>query len=417
LEKRLTSKTAAFKQESLIRQEALQPYLRRYRWVMLALVTLLYALFGMVRYSLSPLVTPVIRDLGISFSQMGVILGSWQLTYIAAAAVGGSIMDRWGVRRSLLVGILIIGLSEVLRYFAGGFTTMFLFVAIFGLGGPMISIGCPKTISEWFRGKERATAVGIYTMGSSLGGLLAYTTANSVVMPFTGYSWRLAFVVFGIPAFVAAFIWWFTARDVKSSGPKESVNVLKVFTGVMRIRNVQLVLAMGVLNFAITHGLTNWLPKILETGGLPPVMASFQSSITLIVGIPAVLLIPRFTPFRLRGRIIALLSAVVAVSSLVIVMTSGISLVTGLVLYGLTNISIVPLLMLILMDTPEVGTKYMGSVGGLFFCVAEIGGFLGPTLIGAIRDATGTFLAGAILIAALSLVVGTMALVLKIKRA
>ena len=57
------------------------------------------------------------------------------------------------------------------------------------------------------------------------------------------------------------------------------------------------------------------------------------------------------------------------------------------------------------MDAPEVGSKHMGSAGGLFFCVAEIGGFAGPLLMGVLVDMTGTFLAGAFFLAGLNIAI------------
>ena len=108
-------------------KEMTEPYQMQYRWVMLALASLAYCVFGIVTRSLPPLVTPIIRDLNISYSQMGMILGSWPLTYIAVAAIGGAIIDRWGIRKSIFIGILIIGLSEILRSLANGFGTMFIF--------------------------------------------------------------------------------------------------------------------------------------------------------------------------------------------------------------------------------------------------------------------------------------------------
>ena len=114
---------------------------------MLGLLWFLYTAFGLISRAISPLVTPILRDLNMSYSQMGLILGAWQLTYIAVAAISGTIIDKWGVRKSILAGILIIALSSILRYFPHGFGTMLFAVALFGVGGPMISIGCPKTIS------------------------------------------------------------------------------------------------------------------------------------------------------------------------------------------------------------------------------------------------------------------------------
>ena len=401
------------KQERPIDKEGTQPYQMRYRWVMLVLVWLLYCAFGVVMYSIAPLVTPILKDLNISYFQMGIILGSWPLTYIVVAVIGGAIIDRWGIRKSLFVGIIIIGLSAGLRYFANGFATMFLCVALFGLGGPMISIGCPKTISVWFSGKGRGTAVGVYMTGPWIGGLVAYSITNSVVMPLTGYSWRLTFVCFSLLAFVAALLWWFLARDVKPTGATESTSIAKVFTGLISIRNVQLILIMGALSFAVSHAFNDWLPKILETGGLPPAIAGFAASIPLIVGIPTVLVVSHLTPPRLRKRIVALASLACAVVLLIVATASSGLLITGLGLYGLSFTCVMPLLMLILMEIPEVGSRYMGSAAGMFFCVAEIGGFAGPFILGAIRDLTGGFLIGVSFIAGLSVAMSVMVLLLR----
>jgi cyanate permease len=54
------------------------------------------------------------------------------------------------------------------------------------------------------------------------------------------------------------------------------------------------------------------------------------------------------------------------------------------------------------MDLPEVGSQYMGSAAGMFFCIAELGGFAGPFMIGAVKDLTGSFVVGACLTAGLA---------------
>jgi cyanate permease len=58
-----------------------------------------------------------------------------------------------------------------------------------------------------------------------------------------------------------------------------------------------------------------------------------------------------------------------------------------------------PLLVLSLMESPEVASKYLGSATGVFFCVAEIGGSFGPFLIGYLVDYFGDFNAGGISLA------------------
>ncbi|MBT8362283.1 MAG: hypothetical protein KJO32_15140, partial [Deltaproteobacteria bacterium] len=75
------------------------PHQQPYRWVILLLLWLLYFSFGVVIRAPSPLVSPILHDLHMSYGQMGFVLGSWQMTYIVFAIGAGVIMDRWGLRR------------------------------------------------------------------------------------------------------------------------------------------------------------------------------------------------------------------------------------------------------------------------------------------------------------------------------
>jgi cyanate permease len=393
--------------------EGFEPHKSRYRWVILILLWLLYCSFGLVFRSIFPLITPILKDLSISYTQMGIILGSWQLTYILAALVAGSILDKWGVHKSILAGAMIIGLSGTLRYFPKDFATMLIAVALFGAGGPLISIGGPKTISEWFSGRSRGTAVGLYMTGPWLGGLLALSLTNSLVMPLTGYSWRLTFVCYGLLTFAVGFLWWFLARATRSIAATESTGMMEVFRRLIRVRNVKILLLMALFSFAIGHGFSSWLPKILEISGMSASRAGFAASIPLAAGIPAVIVVPRLVPPHLRGRFIAFFALLTTLNIMVVVNASSTLLTAGLILLGIGNSSFMPLMILILMDSPEVGTRHMGSAGGLFFCVAEIGGSTGPLIMGFLVDVTGAFMVGAIFLASLCIGIFTMAFFLK----
>lgn len=374
-----------------------------YRWVMLAMLWFLYAFFGIAYRSISPLVTPILADLNMSYSQMGFVLGSWQLTYIGASTVAGFFIDKWGIRWSLFFGTLIIALSVGLRYFSSGFGTFLVLVALFGVGGPMISIGCPKTIALWFRGRDRGTAVGIYSTGPFFGGALALIATNSVIMPLTGYSWRLTFAFYGVMTLLVAFLWWFLARDLETGEGSEQSGMRGVLRTLLKVRNIRIVLVCGLLTFAIIHGFTTWLPRIFEDKGFSPTLAGYASSVPLLAGIPSLLILPRFIPPARRGMALAIMALLCASSVWLFLCLTGFLMYGGLILYGIAACTLVPLLTLILMETPEVDAKHMGSAGGLFFCVSEIGGFMGPFLLGMLVDWTGGFLAGGYFVVALGL--------------
>ena len=396
--------------------ETYNPYQMPYRWVILALLWFLYFSFGLTTRSIAPLVTPILKDLNMNYSQMGTILGSWQLTYILAYIFAGTIIDKWGLRKSIFAGVITVSLSTLLRYFPEGFTGMLLAVALFGVGGPMISIGCPKSIAIWFQGSDRGTAVGAYMTGSYIGALTAFTLTNSVVMPLTGYSWRLTFVLFALVNFAIALLWWFFARDISLTTSAENPGITETFTKLIRIRNVQIILIIGLFSFAIIHGFNNWLPKILEAKGLSPVSAGFTASIPIVSGIPALLSFPRIIPPFFRHRFVALSALLTIPTLLMIVTTSGTLRIIGLILYGIIGSGFLPILTLLLIDTPEVEPRFIGSAGGLFFCIAEIGGFTGPMIMGFLVDFTGTFLAGTLFFAALSLAIIGLTFMLKTKR-
>lgn len=381
-----------------------QPHRPYFRWRTLALLSLLYFCFGIVYNSAAPLVAPMIKDLGMLYNEMGLILGSWQLTYISVALFAGIVIDKWGVRRSLFAGIAIIAFSAVLRYFAVGFWTLLPAVALFGFGAPLLSIGGPKVISECFTGKERGTAIGIYSASVRVGGIFALAGTNSVVMPLSGFSWRLSFVYYGLFTICAGLLWLFTAKDTPTAALKENVSKAQLLAGLIRIPTVRVLIISGLLGFAIVHGYTNWLPRILEIRGMLPAMAGLAAAIPLVASIPSIILIPRYIPEQARGRSLAVL-AILSSCAFILVTLPVVPAFIGLLLFGVTGPTLMPLMILILMENPNVSADHVGSVVGIFFCACEIGGTIGPFLMGLCFDLSGNFLTGACFLAALGLII------------
>ncbi|MBI4505516.1 MAG: MFS transporter [Chloroflexi bacterium] len=381
-----------------------------YRWVMLGLVWLLYASFGLVRSGPAPLVEPIVQDLRLTYTQMGTILGAWPLVYIGVAYLAGTILDRMGLRRALFLGALIIAGSGILRALAGDFTLMFLAVAVFGIGGPTISVGAPKLIAIWFRGRDRSAAASIYTTGSVLGGVAALATANAVLMPATG-SWRATLAIYGLVALAGAFLWLLLARDPPRQATTGRAGAAEKggLRYLLRVRNVQLVLLMAFTALVTNHGITNWLPVLLQRGGMTPAEAGYWASAPQIAGAIGVLFLPRLSAPGSRRPMVAGMLLAAAVSTVGLLVTSGLGLTIALLLHGISRAALTPLLMLVLMETPEVGPAQMGAAGGLYFTAGEIGGFAGPFLMGLLFDLTGTFAVGILFLGALNvaLLLGT----------
>ena len=354
---------------------------------MLALVWVVYACFGLTIGTLPPLVEPIRDDLGMSSAQMGLVLGAWQFVYIATASPLGALVDRLGARRSIMIGILVIFLSLALRGLAVDFWTLFLAVALFGVGGPVISIGAPKVVAQWFQSNERGAAAGLYATGPLVGISVALATAASVV----------------------AAAWWLLAREAPgqeagSGGGRaaEETAGLGVLLELLRIRNVQVILVLSVAAFLLNHGLTSWLPTLLEEGGMTLSQAGSWVGASTLAGVLGLLVVTGLVRHGYRVLALGGLLVVGTLTTMGLAFLSGPALVSSVMVSGLVRSPMMPVMTLILMETPGVGARRIGASAGLFFAAAEIGGFGGPWVLGALRDATGDLMAGMVFLAVVS---------------
>jgi cyanate permease len=388
--------------------ETTPPSKQSYRWVMLAGIWLAYFSFGFVLGGVPPLVVYISEDLNLTRTAMGSVLGAWQLAYIGFAMPAGALIDRFGLRRSVTLGVILMGLSGILRTFAVNHLTLFLAVALFGFGGPFVSIGAPKLISAWFDRKDLGMAMGIYMTAPSAGRILALAMANGVLMPLYGGSWRLTLATYGGIAILTGVIWLIVAREaVVSDGTPQksetdSPGILSVFLNLLQSRLVQIILVMACGSFMFVHGFGNWLPELLRVGGMSTRQAGLWATIPVIVGLVATPIIPRLAIPSRRVPILVCSLAAASVSILIIGKATGPLLVLGLVLAGISGRGVFPVLMLVLMDSPRSGSRHMGSAGGLFFVAGEVGGVLGPLLMGVLSDVTPDFSGGIIMLAALT---------------
>jgi len=376
------------------------PYASPFRWVVLASVWLSYYCFGLIIVSLAPLIAEVSTDLNISHSQMGTVLGAWQLIYIGSAIPLGILIDRIGTRQAIMFALVIIAISAALRSVATEYSSLFLAVALFGFGGPLISIGSPKLISLWFEGKGRGLAMGIYMTAPIMGSMTGLSLTNGLFMPMFNGDWRSVILLYAGFVFVASLVWWLTTahKDFKAveasqaAAPRESQK--DNFLLLIKIPAVQIVLAMSIGIFFFNHGLNNWLPEILRSKGMSASHAGYLASIPAAFAIIASLIIPRLAIPERRIKILFILFVAAGVSSLMLQATGGAMLPIALVTQGIARGSMMTLSILVLLDIPKVGSKRAGVAGGMFFSAAEIGGVMGPVSIGVLSDFSGGFSSG-----------------------
>ncbi|MBY8998752.1 MAG: MFS transporter [Candidatus Thorarchaeota archaeon] len=371
-----------------------------YRWVILALAWLVYFAFGLILASIPPLVNVIAADLGLTYSEMGVILGSVILMYIPLAVPAGIGIDRFGQKKAIALGLLLVSISAILRSFVFSFETLFLVVFLFGFGGPTISVGLAKVVASSFKGKERGLASGIYMTGAVVGSASALALSNSIILPLVG-TWRNVFSFYGIIGFLVAFAWILLARE-STSGPEQSNIILsmrKMLRSLLGHKHVWIVAIIGSSSFLVFYGFGNWLPTLLEEKGMSPVDAGLFASIPTWLGLLGSGIIPGVTKAGQRRPIIVALLLIEGISMYIVGITSGSFLLASLIVFGIVSGAIMPLMLVVMMDLPSVGAEYTGIASGLFFSIGGSMGFIGPILVGYLTDLTSSFIPALILLA------------------
>jgi cyanate permease len=150
-------------------------------------------------------------------------------------------------------------------------------------------------------------------------------------------------------------------------------------------------MAIGI--FFFNHGINNWLPEILRSGGMSAASAGYWASLPTAIGIVGALIIPRLALPERRIPILFGLFLCAGAATLLIQNPAGPLLAVGLMVQGIARSSMMTIAVLLLMETRGLAAQSRGLAGGLFFSAAEIGGVLGPLTVGFLSDAIGGFAA------------------------
>lgn len=365
-------------------------------WYIIFGIWLIYFCFGFTISSIAPIVPFITEDLDISYKQMGLILGAWQFIYIFFALPAGFIIDKYGLKISIFSAALIIALSLVFRGFSNNFYQMWMAVALFGIGGSLISIGAPKASSLWKNQKYRAISIGILITGPMVGSIVSLLVMNSLFMPLFNNDWKYIYLLYSLIPLISGFIWLiiFNKNKINYKIDKPHFNIYKsiaVFKLIITKKRFILLLILGTCSMLLVHGITGWLPKILSTKEISIKFSSYLAAIPLIIGIFSALIIPRFSNNKIRIKILTFLFINAAIALSMIQSSNYNIYIFGIILLGISTGSFIVLLLNHLTETKDISYENIGIASGLFFSVIEIGGVLGPFIIGLIYDYSNNF--------------------------
>ena len=171
----------------------------------------MYLITYIARQNLATAGGDIRKDLGLSNSQLGQVIGTFGITYAMFQILGGWIGDKWGARRTLFVCGLIWASATVLTGLAGSLLTLYMVRLLLGVGEGATFPVATRAMQSWTPPERRGFAQGLTHAFSRVG--------NSITPPLVAYliafiSWRGSFVALGIGSLAWVFTWFWYFRDV-----------------------------------------------------------------------------------------------------------------------------------------------------------------------------------------------------------
>lgn len=185
-----------------------------YEWKIILILSLTFGLVGLDRFILPVLFPSMMGELGLTFDDLGNLVGILAIFWGLSAFAMGFVSDRLGRRKVLIPAVIIFSLMSVFSGMVGGLVSLLLIRAIMGIAeGPVASTGVAVAV-EASHPKRRGMNNGIFQcMISLFGNAIGPIIATQLLLEHT---WRVVFMLVGIPGLVMAIVMFFIVREPKS---------------------------------------------------------------------------------------------------------------------------------------------------------------------------------------------------------
>ncbi|WP_084003180.1 MFS transporter [Agromyces aureus] len=216
----------------------------RRRWFGLVFISIAVSLIIVDSTIVNVAIPAIVDDLGITSTQVQWVQESYTLVFAALLLVFGTLADRFGRRRMLIIGVVIFALSSVAAAFATSGELLILARLVQGVGGAMILPTTLSLINATFRGRERGIAFAVW--GSTIGGMAAIGPLLGGWLT-TEFSWRWAFginIPFAIVIIIGVLL---TIDESRAPGDPRRIDVVGALLSVI---------TSGFLVFALIEGRT-----------------------------------------------------------------------------------------------------------------------------------------------------------------
>ncbi|RPH26884.1 MFS transporter [Buttiauxella warmboldiae] len=372
------------------------------------------------------------QSFNLSATISGLVGGIFFIGYLLLQIPGGHLAQKVSAKKIITFCMVAWGLVCVSMGFVQSGGQLLTMRFLLGLSQSMLYPTTLILIGKWFPQRERARAIGYWSIGA--------TVSNFIVGPLSGFlvdtfSWQMLFVFQGIPVLIAVIFWiWLIAETpaeakflskaekdyLATEFANDTDNTIKntnksVTSLVLKNKFVWLLTCVFLLNNMFNYGLSIWWPTIASSvTGSSYTLVGILSTIAPLIGLVVMFFVSSHSD-RTGER------KWHAVSILLI---CGVALAISALTEGAPFVSIIFILIAqgiwagfspVFWTIPSIiiSSAAIGAATGLINGVGNLGGFVGPYLFGYLIDLTGSTQMGLFFIVGVQIMAGLLLATLK----
>jgi sugar phosphate permease len=381
-------------------------------WRIMPIVFLLYTIAYFDRVNIGMALPAITKDLGLSPSQGGLVGGIFFWGYLISFLAAGRLAPRLGAKRLIFYSLIGWGAFAMLAGFAHNLVELAAMRFMLGLCEGPVWTSLTLLLSQWFLRRERGRAFGLWNLSLPFGALLSGPISGLVL---TYANWHVMLMIEGVPAWIWAAVWWRTipasvdsaawlkpadrtqlARQLAAEQTEfAALRAAADWRGMFRQPAVWLLLVAFSLNNMVDYGFTLWLPTALKSVSSADIgHIGLLSALPYLASIVGIVLVSyssdRFQERRLHAGMPLLIVGVLLWAGSQAGAHSVAVEVAAFTAIGFFMFMTLPLISALTTDilprewaVPAIA--FTGGIGNLF------GGFVGPVMIGWLKQVHGDF--------------------------
>jgi MFS transporter, ACS family, tartrate transporter len=370
------------------------------------------------------------RDLHLSDTAYGIGGGLFFLGYCLFEIPSNLLLERVGARRWIARIMIVWGVVSMATLFVTDVTTFYVARVALGIAEAGFFPGIVLYFTYWIPAAERARTGALFMMAAPIAIIVGAPVSEAVLsLHLRGglAGWQWLFLLEGAPAVLlgVAALWaltdrpeqarWLDARDrAWLSETMAAERAARGRHGHARLADafvspkVWRLAAVYFLNTLVTYGVFLWLPKILrDLSGSGGWRLTIVTSIPFVCALVGMIVIGRHSDRTRERRKHVAACALLAAAGLIVAAVFTHNLPLLVVSFAFSQVGQRSVMSVFWAIPPIVLGGAAAAAGiALINAVGNLGGFVGPSVMGWLRDATGGYaggmlvLAGALLLAA-----------------